>query len=843
MATIDLGKVKFNFVGDWSNSGTYVVGDVVQHANGMWICKKPIIGDSTDSYAPGFLNKGYKDLKTVEYDQRQSIEQYDNDMGSDVQFSRGNEKTFEDSWNVKVADDGSGTQNVYFIDGHKVQNITLTSGYTYRFYQQDPTNYNHPLGISTTQDGTHGGGTQLADVKYFRSINNNSFNVDDSEVTWSAYQTAIQTSLAVFNEKQNYLEFTPDNTNTTLYFYCAQHTGMYSTSTITVNPGWSGYQYWDNISHSINYRGNWDSSTQYYFNDLVSYNGAMFKALKDSKEDKPTQALAVTAKNESAQTGGTKNGWKNNWQMILQGPGSLPRGAGVWGPNMGPMDWPYAPVNRTFNTVYRNKYMITNDGEAKSISNGTNGAGWNNSYQRCYMSECNVQPTHGATQSDTWNIEKGMASQNGNSRSKNRNRSIDQRTPKWKQIEYNYGSSFHLDETGNVYTLGYGGHGQNAGDFGSEGYPHWIQMPEDKKIIKIAMNSENEDSTHTKMALTEDGHVVVWGYNGYGQCATSYDGQSQSNVYMISKEYFDGKRVIDIAITGDSESTVFARTSDDQIYGWGYNASGVLGQNNTTHYFRPVLIPGWNPATNGGLRQWHVSGSNGSIAAYILDGNGYMWHSGYNGYGNAGGTDTTNHQGGWVKSTANPGGNIVDIWPLWWNGYNTTWMRDDSGNTWTCGYGANYFVNGTGTNSTVYPPTQLDKVKNLKHVIVFGSYSNTGMVMFLQDDGKLLSTGYNNYYSTAHPIWGNSNGEDGTYKPYHCYIPAGTKIKWFWLDGNYQSTNYFGPQAMCITESGTLHHWGFSGYSTNGSGFLAGHHQWGISGSPGGTMVQGGMSR
>ena len=24
-----------------------------------------------------------------------------------VQFSRGNEKTFEDSWNVKVADDGS----------------------------------------------------------------------------------------------------------------------------------------------------------------------------------------------------------------------------------------------------------------------------------------------------------------------------------------------------------------------------------------------------------------------------------------------------------------------------------------------------------------------------------------------------------------------------------------------------------------------------------------------------------------------------------------------------------------------------------------------------------------
>ena len=119
------------------------------------------------------------------------------------------------------------------------------------------------------------------------------------------------------------------------------------------------------------------------------------KHLKIVKKINPTQALAVTAKNESAQTGGTKNGWKNNWQMILQGPGSLPRGASCMGTKHGS----YGLVlrfkrNRNFNSVYRNKYVITNDGEAKS-TNGTNGAGWNNSYSGDVICrECNVLTQH-----------------------------------------------------------------------------------------------------------------------------------------------------------------------------------------------------------------------------------------------------------------------------------------------------------------------------------------------------------------------------------------------------------------------------------------------------------------
>ena len=122
-----------------------------------------------------------------------------------------------------------------FYRWSKVREYNFNKWLYHRFYQQDPTNYNHPL-VLAPQDGTYGGGTQLADVKYFRSINNNSFNVDDSSNLECIIQNSNTNIVGMFNEKQNYLEFHNDNTNTTLYFYCAPTYCMYGTSTITVNP-------------------------------------------------------------------------------------------------------------------------------------------------------------------------------------------------------------------------------------------------------------------------------------------------------------------------------------------------------------------------------------------------------------------------------------------------------------------------------------------------------------------------------------------------------------------------------------------------------------------------------
>lgn len=65
---------------------------------------------------------------------------------------------FNDPINLAVTVDNPGVGNRYYIDGVLTPSLTLYEGNTYRFNQFDPTNDGHPLRISATSNGTHGGG-------------------------------------------------------------------------------------------------------------------------------------------------------------------------------------------------------------------------------------------------------------------------------------------------------------------------------------------------------------------------------------------------------------------------------------------------------------------------------------------------------------------------------------------------------------------------------------------------------------------------------------------------------------------------------------------------------------
>ena len=62
------------------------------------------------------------------------------------------------TFTVTVVSTGSG--NKYFIDGVQQATVNLAEGYTYKFDQSDSSNGTHPLRLSTTSDGTWGGGSQ-----------------------------------------------------------------------------------------------------------------------------------------------------------------------------------------------------------------------------------------------------------------------------------------------------------------------------------------------------------------------------------------------------------------------------------------------------------------------------------------------------------------------------------------------------------------------------------------------------------------------------------------------------------------------------------------------------------
>lgn len=94
---------------------------------------------------------------------------------------------------------GYGSSNKYLINGEVTASVNLLSGNVYRFYQQDNSNNNHPIRLSTTyqQDGV-------------------SANEYTTDVTYVG--TAGNTGA--------YLQISASDSTPTLYYYCAVHQGM-----------------------------------------------------------------------------------------------------------------------------------------------------------------------------------------------------------------------------------------------------------------------------------------------------------------------------------------------------------------------------------------------------------------------------------------------------------------------------------------------------------------------------------------------------------------------------------------------------------------------------------------
>ena len=89
-----------------------------------------------------------------------------------------------------------GGVNKYFIDGVAQKELVLQKGYTYRFNQSNASNSSHPFRLSSTIDGTHGGGT--------------------------SYTTSVTTTGTPGNAGA-YTEIFVTDSTPKLYYYCSAH--------------------------------------------------------------------------------------------------------------------------------------------------------------------------------------------------------------------------------------------------------------------------------------------------------------------------------------------------------------------------------------------------------------------------------------------------------------------------------------------------------------------------------------------------------------------------------------------------------------------------------------------
>ncbi|MDR0945755.1 MAG: hypothetical protein LBM66_06315 [Bifidobacteriaceae bacterium] len=129
-------------------------------------------------------------------------------------------------------------------------------------------------------------------------------------------------------------------------------------------------------------------------------------------------------------------------------------------------------------------------------------------------------------------------------------------------------------------------------------------------------------------ALNTNGQVYAWGLNGYGELG---DGTRNER---DTPELIPG--LTDITqITAAGGGAVFALNKDGQVYAWGWNGTGELGDGTTTDHHTPEQVPGLTDITQI---------TAGYEAAYALNKDGQVYAWGINDFGQLGdGTTTDNY--------------------------------------------------------------------------------------------------------------------------------------------------------------------------------------------------------
>ncbi|MCF7826663.1 MAG: choice-of-anchor D domain-containing protein [Candidatus Marinimicrobia bacterium] len=155
-----------------------------------------------------------------------------------------------------------------------------------------------------------------------------------------------------------------------------------------------------------------------------------------------------------------------------------------------------------------------------------------------------------------------------------------------------YGNSVALSSSGDVFAWGYNMHGElgngNAGD--TSFVPVAVVMDgalQGKKVQAISTDWSNT------LALADDGKLYSWGGNSYGELGAGSDADSSNVPVAVNMDgALSGKSILSFSV-GAGHS--LALTNEGQVFGWGFNRFGELGNGENVDTRIPVYSFGGVP--------------------------------------------------------------------------------------------------------------------------------------------------------------------------------------------------------------------------------------------------------
>ena len=316
---------------------------------------------------------------------------------------------------------------------------------------------------------------------------------------------------------------------------------------------------------------------------------------------------------------------------------------------------------------------------------------------------------------------------------------------------------------------------------------------------------------HT-LILRKDGTVWATGYNSKGQLG---DGTTKTTNKFHKVKGPNGvgylQNIVQIAA---ENNTSHALTADGSVYSYGYNYYGQFGNNTTTDESAnpyPVKMQKVSNIIQITAGEQHIS---------MLDADGSVWSTGYNGYGQFGiGTaDTYNVLPTQMKDTK--GSILYGVKEIASGTYHTALIKEDN-TVWSVGYnGGGYGILGQGKENSY--TTTISQVKEQ----VEGT-DGQKVEKAITDAKHITASGYTTYitrqktengepqgmYVSGYNPYGQLFTKDTTNRKYATPVETDKDI----LTAS-TTKNYNNPTGAIADQDGMVYTVGYNGYGQMGNG-------------------------